>query len=158
MMHVVALLITIAAGPVLLGALARIALRTAGAEILALFASTLSSSEETPKRHPFDLLFALAFSRQVPLSLLILAGAGMGTILVNNLSNAIVQTSTPERLRGRVMGAYTWIFFGFMPLGALWSGTIAARLGEPAAVMINAAIAFSFAIAVRVFYPRLREE
>ncbi len=104
------------------------------------------------------LLFALAFSRQVPLSLLILAGAGMGTILVNNLSNAIVQTSTPERLRGRVMGAYTWIFFGFMPLGALWSGTIAARLGEPAAVMINAAIAFSFAIAVRVFYPRLREE
>jgi MFS family permease len=104
------------------------------------------------------LLFALAFSRQVPLSLLILAGAGMGTILVNNLSNAIVQTSTPERLRGRVMGAYTWIFFGFMPLGALWSGMIAARLGEPAAVMINAGIAFSFAIAVRTFTPRLREE
>jgi hypothetical protein len=82
----------------------------------------------------------------------------MGTILVNNLSNAIVQTSTPERLRGRVMGAYTWIFFGFMPLGALWSGMIAARLGEPAAVMINAGIAFSFAIAVRTFTPRLREE
>ncbi len=104
------------------------------------------------------LLFALAFSRNVPLSLLILAGAGMGTILVNNLSNAMVQTSTPERLRGRVMGAYTWIFFGFMPLGALWSGTIAARLGEPAAVMINATIAFSFAIGVRVLYPRLSKE
>jgi 4-amino-4-deoxy-L-arabinose transferase-like glycosyltransferase len=28
----------------------------------ALFASTLSSSEETPKRHPFDILFALALA------------------------------------------------------------------------------------------------
>jgi MFS family permease len=103
------------------------------------------------------LLFALAFSRALPLSLVILAGAGVGTILVNNLSNAIVQTSTPERLRGRVMGTYTWIFFGFMPLGALWSGLIAGSLGEPAAVMINAAIAFLFAAGVRVFYPALME-
>jgi predicted MFS family arabinose efflux permease len=104
------------------------------------------------------LLFCLALSRALPASLLLLAGAGVGTILVNNLSNALVQTSTPERLRGRVMGTYTWIFFGFMPLGALWSGMIAARLGEPAAVMINASIAFLFALGIRVFYPGLKEE
>ncbi len=104
------------------------------------------------------LLFALAFSRWLPASLLLLAGAGVGTILVNNLSNALVQTSTPDRLRGRVMGAYTWIFFGFMPLGALWSGLVAARLGEPAAVMINASIAFIFALAIRIFYPGLTQE
>ena len=104
------------------------------------------------------LMFALAFSRTLPVSLLLLAGAGVGTIFVNNLSNALVQTSTPERLRGRVMGTYTWVFFGFIPLGALWSGTIAGRLGEPAAVMINAAIAFCFALVVRVFYPMLRTE
>jgi MFS family permease len=104
------------------------------------------------------LLFTLAFARGLPLSLLILAGAGIGTIFVNNLSNAIVQTSTPDRLRGRVMGTYTWIFFGCMPLGALWSGTTAGRLGEPAAVMINASVAFLFALAVRLFFPKLREE
>jgi len=104
------------------------------------------------------LLFSLAFSRQLPLSLLLLAGAGVGTILVNNLSNALVQTSTPERLRGRVMGTYIWIFFGCMPLGALWSGIIAGRLGEPAAVMINSAIAFLFALGIWIAYPRLREE
>ena len=104
------------------------------------------------------LLFSLALSRQLPLSLILLAGAGVGTILVNNLSNALVQTSTPERLRGRVMGTYIWIFFGCMPLGALWSGIIAGRLGEPAAVMINSAIAFLFAMGVWMFYPRLREE
>lgn len=104
------------------------------------------------------LLFSLAFSRQLPISLLLLAGAGVGTILVNNLSNALVQTSTPERLRGRVMGTYIWIFFGCMPLGALWSGIIAGRLGEPAAVMINSAIAFLFALGIWIAYPRLREE
>jgi len=104
------------------------------------------------------LLFSLALTRELSVSLLILAGAGVGTILVNNLSNALVQTSTPDRLRGRVMGAYTWIFFGFMPLGALWSGIVAARLGEPGAVMINACIAFLFALGVRIFYPRLMEE
>ena len=104
------------------------------------------------------LMFALAFSRTLPVSLLLLAGAGVGTIFVNNLSNALVQTSTPERLRGRVMGTYTWVFFGFIPLGALWSGTIAGKLGEPAAVMINATIAFGFALVIRVFYPGLRKE
>lgn len=40
-MHVAALLMTILGGPVLLGALARMALRTAGCEILAIFASTV---------------------------------------------------------------------------------------------------------------------
>jgi len=104
------------------------------------------------------LLFSLAFARGLPMSLLILAGVGAGTILVNNLSNALVQTLTPERLRGRVMGAYTWIFFGFMPLGALWSGMIAGRLGEPAAVMINGSIAFLCALAVRMLFPHLIEE
>ncbi len=104
------------------------------------------------------LLFALSFSRTLPLSLLFLAGAGVGTIFVNNLSNALVQTATPDRLRGRVMGTYTWIFFGSMPIGALWSGVIAGRLGEPAAVMINASIAFLFALGVWVFYPKLRKE
>jgi hypothetical protein len=45
-----------------------------------------------------------------------------------------------------------------MPLGALWSGIIAGRLGEPAAVMINSAIAFLFALGIWIAYPRLREE
>ena len=104
------------------------------------------------------LFLCLSFTRSLPLSLVILAGTGVGTILVNNLSNALVQTSTPERLRGRVMGAYIWIFFGFMPLGALWSGIVATHLGEPAAVMINAAAAFCFALTVLLSYPKLREE
>jgi len=104
------------------------------------------------------LLFVFAFLRWLPLSLVVLAGVGVGTILVNNLANALVQTSTPDHLRGRVMGAYTWIFFGFMPLGALWSGTMAEHLGAPAAVMINGVLALLFAVSVAAFFPKLREQ
>ncbi|HUI09999.1 MAG TPA: MFS transporter [Bacteroidota bacterium] len=107
----------------------------------------------------WPLLFAaLSRTSRLSLSLLILASAGVGSIFVNNLSNALVQTATPERLRGRVMGAYTWIFFGFMPLGALWSGMLAGRIGEQSTVLINGGIAFAFALAVAALYPKLREE
>jgi MFS family permease len=102
------------------------------------------------------LLFGFAIFDSLPASLLMLAGVGVGTLFVLNLANAIVQTSAPDELRGRVMGAYTWIFFGCMPLGALWIGTTAEHLGEPRAVMINAGLAMFFALAVALFFPKLR--
>jgi MFS family permease len=104
------------------------------------------------------LLLAFAFTRTLPLSLLFLAGSGMGMILVMNVANAMVQTGTPDHLRGRVMGAYTWIFFGAMPLGALWLGTTADKFGEPEAVMLNALLALAFAIGIWIFFPRLRKQ
>lgn len=104
------------------------------------------------------LLFAFALVPWLPASLVLLAGAGTGTILVLNLGNAIVQTSTPDELRGRVMGAYTWIFFGVMPLGGLWTGMVAEQFGAPAAVTINAAAALLFAVAVWVLNPALRRQ
>jgi MFS family permease len=100
--------------------------------------------------------FIFAEVRWVPLALLMLVGVGMGTILVLNLCNALVQTITPDRLRGRVMGTYSMIFFGFMPLGSLWTGFTAEHLGEPAAVVINAGIMLAVALGVTLFMPDLR--
>jgi MFS family permease len=104
----------------------------------------------------FLLLFA--FTRWIPLSLLLFAGAGMGMILVVNLANAIVQTATPDHLRGRVMGAYTWIFFGAMPVGALWLGMAAEHIGEMEAVAINAIAASVVGLGAFIFFPSLRKE
>lgn len=104
------------------------------------------------------LLFMFAFARSIPLSLLVFAGAGTGMILIMNLANAMVQTSTPDHLRGRVMGAYMWIFFGSMPLGALWLGTAAEHLGEVEAVVINSMLALCVAVAIVVFFPKIREQ
>jgi MFS family permease len=104
------------------------------------------------------LLVAFGFFRWLPASLIILAGIGVGTIFIMNLANAMIQTMTPERLRGRVMGAYTWIFFGFMPLGALWSGELAARVGLSEAVVIDGGLALCAATIVWMKFPRLLEQ
>lgn len=94
----------------------------------------------------------------LPMSLILLFGIGMGTIMVMNLANAMVQTLTPERLRGRVMGAYTWIFFGTMPLGALMIGSVSHYVGLANTIAINGAVALVLALASRVLFPKLSEQ
>jgi MFS family permease len=66
-------------------------------------------------------LFVTAFGlvRWLPLSLVLLFGAGLAHILAFNLSNALVQSFAPDALRGRIMSVYALTFFGLMPLGAL---------------------------------------
>ena len=104
------------------------------------------------------LLIVFAIFQWLPVSLVIIAGIGLGTIMVMNLANAMVQTSTPEHLRGRVMGAYTWIFFGFMPIGALWCGEIATRFGLAQAVAINGFLSLAAALVLWVFFPKIRRQ
>jgi MFS family permease len=102
------------------------------------------------------LLFVFAFMRWLPLSLLMLAGIGAGAILVMNLCNALVQTITPDALRGRVMGVYTLTFFGIMPIGALWVGMLAQGLGAPQAVMVAAVAALAVSALVWLKVPAVR--
>jgi MFS family permease len=101
-------------------------------------------------------LAAFAFTRVLWLSLAALAAVGWSVILISNLANALVQTLVPDDLRGRVMGVYTLTFFGFMPIGALWVGTIAQQIGAPAAILINSALWFGVAAVAWLFVPRLR--
>ena len=101
-------------------------------------------------------LLGFAFVRRLPLSLLFLVGAGGALVVVMNLANALVQTHVEERLRGRVMGIYTFAFFGLMPLGALWSGALAQWLGEPVSVAAGALATLCFAAAAWMFAGNLR--
>jgi len=101
-------------------------------------------------------LVGFSFTRWLPLSLLWMVGAGGAIVVVMNLANALVQTHVEERLRGRVMGIYTFAFFGLMPLGALWSGALAEWLGEPASVAAGALATLAFAAAAWIFAPGLR--
>jgi len=101
-------------------------------------------------------LLAFALAHQLALSLLSIVGVGMGLILVLNLANALVQTLTPESLRGRVMSVYMMTFFGLMPVGAMWIGMLAEHFGEVAAVIVNGLLALVFAAAVWSAAPKLR--
>jgi len=99
-------------------------------------------------------VFALV--RWTPLALLFVFGTGLAHILIFNLSNALVQTNSPDALRGRVMGVYTLIFFGLLPLGALGMGFAAEHLGSPTAVLIGAGAMMAAAAALAVYMPHLR--
>lgn len=101
-------------------------------------------------------IIAFTFVRWVPLTLILLVLMGWGFMVVANSSNALVQTSVPDELRGRVMGVYTLIFFGSLPLGALLIGAMAERLGAPAAVLINACIVLLTSTVILLRLPYIR--
>src|SRR2546429_5862822 len=69
-------------------------------------------------------------------------------MIVNNaLANTMIQEIVPDRLRGRVMGFYSFVFVGLAPLGSLQVGALAERIGPPAAVALGGA-ATAVAVAV----------
>ncbi len=103
----------------------------------------------------FMVLFS--FNSSFIISSLILIGIGASIIAINNLSNGLTQTLVSEEFRGRVMGVYSFSFFGFMPLGALWIGMLAEHFGSPIAILINSVILFIFVGVVWFYTPKLRK-
>jgi MFS family permease len=82
---------------------------------------------------------AFALSRSLPLSLVLLACAGFTMILNSASLNALLQSLVPNRLRGRVMSVYVFMFLGMTPLGSLQAGAVARFLGAPAGLVLGSA-------------------
>jgi MFS family permease len=91
------------------------------------------------------LLIAFSFSRTLWLSVALLLATGFTMILNNALANGLLQTITPDGLRGRVMSAYAFVYVGMGPVGSLLSGGIASVLGAPAAIGIGGGVMLLFA-------------
>ncbi|MFH1144314.1 MAG: MFS transporter [Candidatus Eisenbacteria bacterium] len=102
------------------------------------------------------MLLVFALMRSVPLSLLALAGMGAGQILIMNLANAIVQGQVSDSLRGRVMGLYTLVFFGLLPVGGLLAGAVGHAFNEPLAMILGGAALLSCAGGLWILQPRVR--
>src|SRR5919199_427023 len=102
------------------------------------------------------LLLGFAEARVLPLSLVLLLGVGWGSMVVFNMANTLVQTQVTDELRGRVMAIYSLIFFGGMPLGALWAGALAQIIGSPLTVVVSGAVTLAFAVLFWIAAPRLR--
>jgi predicted MFS family arabinose efflux permease len=81
---------------------------------------------------------AFAWSRWLPLTLVMGALSGYGLILYVASTNTLVQMTTEDRFRGRVMSLYTFMFIGTAPIGALLAGEVAERWGAPVATSVCA--------------------
>ena len=104
------------------------------------------------------MLFVFAWIRLLPLSLVALLGVGWGFMMVTNNAQAVVQSLVPDNLRGRVMGVYTLVFFGSMPIGSLLAGSLAGKIGEPFTIMAGSVLLLLMAIAAWIFLPDIRRQ
>jgi predicted MFS family arabinose efflux permease len=84
--------------------------------------------------------------RSEPLGLAVLVVVGWSSLLLFNSANTLVQAHVTDEMRGRVMAIYSLMFFGAMPLGALWAGPLATVVGAPGTIVVSCAILIVFAV------------
>jgi MFS family permease len=71
----------------------------------------------------------------------LLVVAGLAFTLWTSNANASLQLSTPDRLRGRMMGFYYFAFNGAAPAGGLLAGWLAATGGTELALTVSGSAA-----------------
>jgi len=92
------------------------------------------------------LLIGFAFSRSLPLSLIIAFFAGICIVGVIALYSSLVQLTASDEMRGRVMSIFMLAFRGGMPLGNLLAGYVAQRWSITFALAVNGAVLASVAL------------
>jgi MFS family permease len=132
----------------------------------ALAAALLLASRESPRglgrwvaasAAGFGLaLVAFSASRVFWLSAGVLVLCGFFMMTQMAASNTLLQVLAPDALRGRVMAAYSMMFMGMAPFGALGAGAAADRLGAPVAVAIGGVAAIVGGLLFAVRLPQLR--
>ncbi len=113
--------------------------------VLPLFATDVLHVGAAGMFCALEALFAI--SHWYPLSLLLIAGVGFAQIAFSATANTILQTVTPDKLRGRVMSVYLTVFAGSTPLGNLFTGGLAHLSGAPIALLVGAGLSMSAAVA-----------
>lgn len=94
-------------------------------------------------------LVGLAFVNKFLIALILLFFIGFGMVVVIASCNTLVQDIVDDDKRGRVMSLYTMAFMGTTPIGSLFGGVIAHKIGVPhtfllaGLIMIIAAFVFS---------------
>ena len=101
-------------------------------------------------------LVAFSISRIFWLSAAILALCGFAMMIQMGSSNTLIQSMSPDRLRGRVMSVYSMMFMGMAPFGALLAGAVAGRVGAPLTVAGGGAVSMVAASIFWMRWPQIR--
>jgi len=103
-------------------------------------------------------LMVFAISHTFWLSVILLLPVGYCMMLQMACSNTLIQVMVPDALRGRVMAVYSMMFMGMAPIGALFGGALAERLGAPVTVAIGGAASIAGAYWFGSHLPKIRVE
>lgn len=97
---------------------------------------------------------AYAVSRSLSLVLLLLTLTGFAMIISTATTNTLLQTLTPDHMRGRTMSVFTLAFVGMGPIGAFQAGYFADRFGAPATMAVGGVLCTLF---TGIAFARVRE-
>jgi MFS family permease len=90
----------------------------------------------------------------VTLPILFLTGVGTMTLL--GATNTLIQTLSPDEVRGRAMAVYTMIALGVVPAGSLVDGAIAAAIGVHEMFVLAGVLCALTFVAIWLFCPKVR--
>lgn len=116
-------------------------------------------------RPPFSLLlgtagaasgFTLLLSaiRNFWVAMFILTLVGFSQIVFMANCNSTLQLEVPDRMRGRLMSLYAFVFVGVTPLGSIIVGTIAEWFGVAAAYALAGVAALTFIVVLGLVWRR----
>jgi predicted MFS family arabinose efflux permease len=101
------------------------------------------------------LAFALIPGR-LP-AMVALAVVGFWMVSFFAIANTALQVLCDEEMRGRVMALWTIASWGVSPVGSLWAGALASRIGAQATVALGSVVCLVYALSVAGLSPSLRE-
>lgn len=103
-------------------------------------------------------LLALSAGRSFAAGIAASAALGAGYVLTMSGANGVIQTSVPDRVRGRVMSLFLLSFGLMLPVGAVTMDAIADAWGAPAATAIAGCVSLVSAAGLRVAVARAAPE
>jgi predicted MFS family arabinose efflux permease len=103
-------------------------------------------------------LIVFAYSRWFWMAAALLVLTGFCVMIQMGSSNTLIQSMAPDRLRGRVLAAYSMMLMGMAPIGALLSGVLADRIGAPATVAAGGVACGIGAAVFAMYLPGIRQE
>ena len=138
------------------------ALRGVGALGAALTMASLGRSGQSSRLVPWaafawpalSIATVLCGSLEVARFLIPFAGFAMICFLVG--CNQAIQTSTPDAMRGRVMGVHAFLMMGLNPPGSLLASAVAGKWGTSAAIVSGGVATLVFATWFLLRHPVLR--
>lgn len=101
-------------------------------------------------------LIAFSFAKTLWLALPMLFLVGMGAMLSAASTNTVLQTIVEDRMRARVASIYMMSFLGVSPIGALFAGMLAERIGPPTTLALGGAFALLAAFAYWMNLAKIR--
>ena len=102
-------------------------------------------------------LAVFGLTRQLPVALAAMVVLGFGISVSNVGINMVLQSTAPDRLRGRVVSFFTSARFGFDALGGLIAGVLATALGAGVTLALEGGVLLGFVLFLLSRHRALRQ-